>query len=307
MGSDVFLTSLNLRHILLATAPLAFAAMAQLNALLVRGFDISIGAIMTLVVVIASYLVTAQAGPVLLILGLAACIAAGLLVGAINGALIRFAGVNPVIATIAMLSILQGIALLVRPTPGGIINPDFTGLLRTRLGFLPVSALVIFALAMLGDLWLLRSKPGLQLQATGFREKAAIRNGVRATRLHLRAYLLSALLAAIAGLFLASEVGVGHPSIGSTYALTSIAAAVIGGASLSGGRGSYLGAFMGALFFSLVVNVISLLGLNTAVGIIVTGALTLFAVFLYSGLKPARRLLRRLFAPRPQPRILPAE
>jgi ribose transport system ATP-binding protein len=206
-----------------------------------------------------------------------------------------------------MLSILQGIALLVRPTPGGIINADFTGLLRTRLGFLPMSALVILALAVLGDLWLLRSKPGLQLQATGFREKAAIRNGVRATRLHLRAYLLSALLAAIAGLFLASEVGVGHPSIGSTYALTSIAAAVIGGASLSGGRGSYLGAFMGALFFSLVVNVISLLGLNTAVGIIVTGALTLFAVFLYSGLRPAQRLLRRLFAPHPHPRAVSAE
>ena len=105
----------------------------------------------------------------------------------------------------------------------------------------------------------------------------------------MRAYLLSAVLATLAGFFLASEVGVGHPTIGSTYTLTSIAAAVLGGAALTGGRGSFLGTLFGALFFTLTVNIISLLGLNTAVGIIISGALTLFAVFLYSGLKPAER------------------
>jgi ribose transport system ATP-binding protein len=105
--------------------------------------------------------------------------------------------------------------------------------------------------------------------------------------------VLSALMATIAGFFLSSEVGVGHPSIGSTYTLTSIAAAVLGGAALTGGRGSFMGTLFGALFFTLTVNVISLLGLNTAVGIIVSGALTLFAVFIYSGLKPAELLVRR--------------
>ena len=107
--------------------------------------------------------------------------------------------------------------------------------------------------------------------------------------MHVRAYLLSGLLAVVAGFFLASEVGFGHPTVGSSYTLTSIAAAVLGGASLAGGRGSFVGAMFGALFFTLTVNIITLLGLSTAVGIIVSGALTLFAVFLYSGWQPVKR------------------
>jgi ribose transport system ATP-binding protein len=91
-------------------------------------------------------------------------------------------------------------------------------------------------------------------------------------------------------LFVASEVGVGTPIIGSSYTLTSIAAAVIGGAALTGGRGSFVGAMLGALFFTLTVNIITLLGLNTGAGIITSGVLTLFAVLLYSGWQPVRRL-----------------
>jgi ribose transport system ATP-binding protein len=208
--------------------------------------------------------------------------------------MVRFAGVNAVITTIAMLSVLQGVALMLRPTPGGLVNPGFTQFLQLEVGGLPASFFALIALALAGDWWLHRTRSGLQLQAVGFREQAAKRNGIRTTFVHLRAYLLASLLATIAGFFLSSEVGVGHATIGSTYTLTSIAAAVLGGAALTGGRGSFLGTLFGALFFTLTVNVISLLGLNTAVGIIVSGALTLFAVFIYSGLKPAELLMRRI-------------
>ena len=208
--------------------------------------------------------------------------------------MVRFAGVNPVITTIAMLSVLQGLALLLRPTPGGLINPDLMEIFRMRVGPLPVSFFVLVAAAIAGDFWLHRTKSGLRLQAVGFREQAAKRNGVRTDFVHMRAYVLSAVLATLAGFFLASEVGVGTPTIGATYTLTSIAAAVLGGAALTGGRGSFLGTLFGALFFTLTANIISLLGLNTAVGIIVSGVLTLLAVFLYSGLKPAEALFRRM-------------
>jgi ribose transport system ATP-binding protein len=130
----------------------------------------------------------------------------------------------------------------------------------------------------------------LKLRAAGFREEAAKRNGVRIDFVQLRAYLLSAVIAMLSGLFVASEVGVGSPVIGSSYTLTSIAAAVLGGAALTGGRGSFVGAVLGALFFTLTVNVITLLGLNTGAGIIASGALTLFAVAVYSGLQPIRRV-----------------
>ena len=121
---------------------------------------------------------------------------------------------------------------------------------------------MLVAAAAAGDFWLHRTKSGLRLKAVGFREQAAKRNGVRTNFVHLRAYILSALLATVAGFFLSSEVGVGHPSIGSTYTLPSIAAAVLGGAALTGGRGSFLGTLFGSLFFTLTVNVISLLGLQ---------------------------------------------
>lgn len=299
--SDVFLTSTNLRHILLATAPLALVAVAQFNVLLVRGFDISVGSLMSLTVVIASFVVGAEIGPAALTLGLAGCLIIGLAAGLFNGWMVRFAGVNPVITTIAMLSVFQGVALLLRSTPGGLVNPQFTEFLKLQVGPFPVSFFVLVALAGLGDFWLHRTRSGLRVQAVGFREQAARRNGVRVDFVQVRAYVISSLLAVCAGFFLASEVGVGHPTIGATYTLTSIAAAVLGGAALTGGRGSFLGTVLAALFFTLTMNVISLLGLNTAVGIVVSGALTLLAVFLYSGLGPTKllyqRLVRRLRGP----------
>lgn len=292
--SEVFLRLLNIRHILLATAPLAMVAMAQFNVLLVRGFDVSVGSLMSLTVVTASFLVAYEMGPGPVLLGIAACLLVGLAVGTINGAMVRFAKVNPVITTIAMLSVLQGVALLLRPSPTGLINQELIEILRFRIGFMPASAAVLVALAILFDLWLHRTRSGLRLKAVGFREEAAKRNGVPVTLVHLRAYIFSALLATLAGFFLASEVGVGHPTAGSSYALSSIAAAVLGGAALTGGRGSFSGALFGAFFFALTVNVVSLLGFNTAVGVILSGALTLLAVFLYSGLKPAEMAIRRL-------------
>jgi ribose transport system ATP-binding protein len=292
--TDVFLTWLNLRHILLATAPLALVTMAQFSVLMVRGFDMSVGSLMSVVVVIASFLIADEAGLASILLGVAVCLAAGVLVGAANGALVRFVGINPVITTIATLSALQGVALLLRPSPEGPINDGFMELLTTRIGVLPLSAFVILGCAVLGDLWLYRSRGGLAVRAVGFREEAARRNGVRATAVHLRAYLVSGLLATLAGFFLASEVGVGHPVIGADYTLTSIAAAVLGGAALNGGRGSFVGAVLGALFFTLTVNIITLLDLNTGAGIIASGALTLFAVLLYSGWQPLARLWQRV-------------
>lgn len=290
--SDVFLTGINIRHLLLATAPAAFVAMAQFMALLVRGIDVSVGSMMSLTVVAGSYLIVAGGWPIL-IAGALACLAIGAFVGFINGALIRFAGINAVITTIAMLSVLQGIALVLRPTPAGLIAADFAELLRTRIGFLPLSALLILAVALAGDFWLNRTRDGLEVKATGFREEAARRNGVNVTRVHIRAYMFAGTTAALAGLFLASEVGVGHPTVGQNFALASIAAAVLGGAALTGGRGSFLGALAGAFFFTLMINVISILGLSAAVGVIASGAMTLLAVFLFTGLGEIDRLRRR--------------
>jgi ribose transport system ATP-binding protein len=296
LRSNVFLTPINIRHILLATAPLALVTLAQFNVLMVRGFDISVGALMSLTVVLASFIIAAGLGPSQLTLGILACLVVGVAVGLTNGSLVRYVGINSVITTIAMLSVLQGFALFGRPSPFGTISTDFTGFLKMRVGFAPLSFFVILAAAAAGDFWLHFTRSGLRLRAVGFREEAAKRNGVRINFVQVRAYLLSAVLAVLAGFFLSSEVGFGHPTVGSSYTLTSIAAAVLGGAALTGGRGSFVGAVLGALFFTLTVNIITLLGLNTGAGIIISGALTLFAVMLYSGWQPVGRIWARISA-----------
>jgi ribose transport system ATP-binding protein len=271
---------------LLATAPLALVAMAQLCVLLVGGFDISVGSIMSLTVVIASFLLAGDATATPIGLGVVACLAAGVGIGLVNGAMVRLLRINPVITTIAMLSVLQGIALHLRPVPSGTIASAFMDLATARIGFVPYSFLGLVVLAVAADHWLYRTKAGLRLRAVGFREQAANRNGIGTNAVNYRAYALSGGMAALAGLCLATEVGVGHPTVGATYTLTSIAAAVLGGASLVGGRGSFVGALLGALFFALVMNIIPLLGVNTALGVILSGALTLLAVLMYSGRMP---------------------
>lgn len=304
--SDVFLRAINIRHILLAAAPAGIVAMAQLMVLLVRGLDVSVGSLMSLTVVAASFVIS-SGGPAMLAIGALLCLALGLIVGLANGSLVRLAGINPVITTIGMLSVLQGIALVLRPIPGGLIDPAFAEVLRTRVGFLPLSSLFLVALAVAGDWWLRRTRSGLEMRATGFREEAARRNGVRVQRVQIRAYALAGGLAALAGLFLGSEVGVGHPTVAQNYALTSIAAAVLGGAALSGGRGSYSGALFGAVFFTLMINVISILGLSSSVGVIASGLMTLVSVFLYSGLKEFERLIRSLRRRSSPAALAPAE
>ena len=291
-NSSVFLKAINFRHLLQALTPVAIVAMAQLHALLIKGIDVSVGSLMSTIVVTLSFLAVSGASSLMIAGGTIACVVLGIATGLANGALIRFGGINPVITTIATLSVLQGLALVGRPTPAGIIDGQFASLLRTCIGFFPVATIFVVVAALIGDFWLHRTRSGLLVKATGFREEAARRNGAPVTWINLRAYVLAGVSAVIAGMFLGAQVGVGHPSVGQNYALSSIAAAILGGAALTGGRGSFSGALLGAFFFTLMTNVISVLGLNSALGVVASGIMTLVAIVLYSGLPGLGRLLR---------------
>ncbi|MNQ62076.1 Ribose import ATP-binding protein RbsA [compost metagenome] len=287
-STPVFFKALNVQHTLLALAPAALVAMAQLNVLLVRGIDVSVGAMMSLTVVLASYSLTPGYGNAMLLFGLLICLGTGVCIGLANGLVIRSGKVNAVIATIAMLSIVQGVALIARPTPGGLINPDLISLLKGKVGAIPYSTVLVVFIAVVGDFLLHRTRMGLEAKATGFNEESARRNGVSVTFVHMRAYVLASTMAVLAGLFLGAQVAVGHPTVGQNFALTAIAAAVLGGASLIGGRGSYTGAALGALFFTAILNVISLLGFSSAVAVAASGVMTLAAVLIYSLLGQAK-------------------
>lgn len=279
--SSAFLSDFNLNGLLLATLPLALVAMAQVNVLLVGELDISVGSIMTLCVIVASTIVTPDAVGSTVLLGGLAMLGAGIAVGIFNAGLVYGVKIPSIIATLATLSIIEGIALVLRPIPSGLINFDVLDQLTTSIEFVPVAFIGLVLLALGWDIWLHWSTPGLTLRAVGHDKRAARRVGAAAKWVQIRAFIISGLMAAVASFFLAAQVGVGDARVGSGFALTSIAAAVLGGTSLAGGRGSFTGALSAALFLSLITNALPLLGLSNAFGLISVGVLTVIGLILY--------------------------
>jgi ribose transport system ATP-binding protein len=286
---DAFLTEYNIRNLLLTTMPLALVAIGQTNALLVGGFDISVGALITLCVVTASFTMTAGSAWYLLLVGALAIVGVGLATGILNATLIRVIGLPSIIATLGTLSILQGVSLVLRDHPEGAISTEFANAMTKSVGFVPVAFIGVVVLVVLWDLWLYRSRGGLSLRAVGLDETSARRLGTSTGRVVFLAFVVCSLMATVAGFFSAALIQTGSPIIGG-YALQSIVAAVLGGASLAGGRGSFVGTLLAALFLSLVLNVVPLLQQPTEYGQIAIGVLTLLALILYQGPELWRRL-----------------
>ena len=289
LRQEAFLTSYNLRNLLLLTMPLALVSLGQTSALLVGGFDVSVGALMTLCVVVASYTMTPTTSTLGLIPGALALVGVGLATGVFNAVLIRVLRLPSIIATLATFSILEGAALLLRDHPEGSISTDVTDRLTTSVGFVPLAFIGVVVLAVLADIWLYRTRTGLAFRAVGLDETASRRIGMGTGRTVILAFVACSVMASIAGFYLAAEVQIGSPIIGN-QALESIAAAVLGGASLAGGKGSFVGALLAALFLSLIDNVLPLFQAPTEYAEMTIGILILVALVLYE----APELLARL-------------
>jgi ribose transport system ATP-binding protein len=249
--------------------------------LLTGGFDISVGSTMSLTVVVASFVATSSSAPGALP-GLLVCLAVGIGVGLVNGFIVLVLEVNAIIATIATLGVVSGLAILLRGAPGGTISPGLTGALDHQVGFLPVAFLIVVVLAVIGELWRVRASGGLSVQAVGLRPEAARRSGIRVDLVTFCGYVVCGLCAAIAGVFLSVQVGSGSNAVGQGYALTAFTACFVGGASLAGGRGSFVGTVLGAVFLAMLTNITPLVNIPDATAQIATGAITVVAVLAYS-------------------------
>jgi ribose transport system ATP-binding protein len=288
-GKDsAFLSEFNLNGLMVAALPMALAAMAQTSALMVKAFDVSVGLVISLSVVVASFVLESSSWPKLL-LGMLFVIAIALGVGAVNVILIRWLKLTSIIATLATYSALLGVCFWLRPQPSGSISFEFIDKILYSWGFLPIAVIVVVVIAIAADLWLYRTAGGLAARAMGLDEEAAARRGVRVSFLFVRAFFISAFAAAIAGFFLIAQQGTGDPNSGVSFTLTSIAAAVLGGASLLGGRGSFIGAVVGALFLNVIINILPFLGWSASYGQIMTGLLTLVALSFYQAPELSRR------------------
>ncbi|RWC75053.1 MAG: ABC transporter permease [Mesorhizobium sp.] len=232
---------------------LAFVAMAQTLVVITSGIDLSVGMIFLLTNCLASWLVVGT--PMQTTLGVIAVLAAGLLCGAINGAIVIYGRLQPIVATIATGAVYYGVGLLLRPFPGGSVNEDLADAMTGRLfDLVPASLVVLLAVVLLIWVPFSRSVLGRAAYAAGSSETAAYMSGVPIRRGKFVAYTLAGLLAAIGGLFLTFFTYTGEAAYasGNAYTLFSIAAVVLGGVSLFGGKGSAIGAIFGALAFRTI-------------------------------------------------------
>ncbi len=272
-----------------AAMTLLLAATGQTIVLLRGGIDLSIGGMIGFGTVLAATqfgdsLVTATGWTV-------AIIAIGLAVGATNGLIISVLRLQPFLVTLATWSILSGAALLVLPIDGGSLpagwmtfgNATFVGL---------SSSVWILIVLFLFWLWFRDTRLGITIRATGSNEKSAYLSGVSITFINVATYGLSGLFAALAALYLTTQTGAGSPTIGKDYILPSVAAAVIGGVSLFGGRGGLSGTIIGAFILTIIGNLVFVLSVSSYWQPIVSGVILLIAVLASSiAERSARRRL----------------
>ena len=272
-----------------AAMTLLLAATGQTIVLLRGGIDLSIGGMISFGTVIAatqfgdSWL-TASGWTVAILL-----IGAG--VGAINGLLISTLRLQPFLVTLATWSILSGAALLVLPTDGGALPGPWMWFGNTSFVGLSTSVWLLILLFVFW-LWFKDTRLGLTIRATGSNEKSAYLSGVSLTFINVATYGLSGLFAALASLYLTTQTGAGSPTIGKDYILPSVAAAVIGGISLFGGRGGLSGTIIGAFILTIIGNLVFVLSVSSYWQPIVSGVILLVAVLASSlAERSARRSL----------------
>ena len=260
---------------------LAFVAMAQTLVVITAGIDLSVGMILLLTNCLASWLVVGT--PLETTLGVIGVLAAGLVCGAINGAIVIYGRLQPIVATIATGAVYYGIGLLLRPFPGGSVNEDLADALTGKLfDVIPTSLVALLVVVMVVWVPFSRSEFGRAAYAAGSSETAAYMSGVPIRRGKFLAYALAGLLASIGGLFLTFFTYTGEAAYasGNAYTLFSIAAVVLGGVSLFGGKGSAIGAIFGALAFRTIGDLLFVFDFDPLWQPLFQGVILLIAVSL---------------------------
>lgn len=269
-----------------AAMTLMLAATGQTIVLLRGGIDLSIGGMISLGTVIAATRFGEEPGGVLLWSVLILLL--GLAVGIANGLIVSFFKLQPFLVTLATWSILNGVAMIILPTDGGSVPSWWLGF--GYLQFLGLSSTVWMLIALIVFwFWFMATRPGIAIRATGSNEKSAFLSGVSLTRINAATYGLSGLFAAAAALYLTTQTGAGSPTIGRDYILPSVAAAVIGGVSLFGGRGHLAGTIVGAFILTLIGNLVFILRISSYWQPVASGVILLVAVLASSLAEKAAR------------------
>jgi ribose transport system permease protein len=276
LASPIFITRLNIEAIMLALSVEATIAVGMVILLISGGLDLSVGSTLAFVGVVTGLALTAGiSSPLSILVGLLAALSVGLL----NGTLVAKLKINPFITTLGTMITIRGLLLILAQGRAVLNLPkSFTVIGQGRLYGIQYPIFILLILVVAGDLLLRNSRFFRQSYYIGGNENAARLSGINVDLVKIFNYCLVAVLAGVAGLMITGRFGSSSLTVGSGIELRVITACIIGGASLSGGEGSVLGAFLGALFMGMLANALNLLGVDVYYQSFITGLILILAV-----------------------------
>jgi ribose transport system permease protein len=277
-----------LQSLAIAVLPLGLATVGQAIVIISGGIDLSVSAMMALCGVVAASLMKDQSAEFGLLV-VAGVIVLGLLLGAINGSLVVLTRVPDIVVTLAMTFVWAGFALLVLKTPGGKSVAWLRELVLGPIGIDVLPKALVVLLVVVAVIWipLRRSRLGLSIYAIGSNRLAAFRSGVPVGRTRVAAYALTGLFAALGALSVVASTSIGDPKPG-PYTLPAVAAVVLGGVSLAGGRGGILGPLIAVVILQLIRTDMTFLNLDTNLAVVVQGIILIGVVMIGSYLQLRR-------------------
>ena len=278
--SDIFLTARNIQNLLRQVVPLGLVSVGQTFAILTAGIDLSIGSVVSMASCLTTGMILGREPLILPVV--AFVIVAALFIGFCNGFVITRTRVHPLIVTLGMMSVVQGGLLLYTKSPVGSVPPVFDFLAWGQVWFIPFPIFLFAAVAAAGIFILRRTTLGRYVYATGGNEEVARLSGIKTDRVKIITYMLCSFTAAVTGIFLASRMGMGDPLVGERYMLDSILPVLIGGTSLSGGKGGIGATIAGVFIFAILSNALNLLDVSAYWQWIIKGLIIIVAVAFYT-------------------------
>jgi len=277
-AGDGFLSLDNFTNIVRQISVVAIIAVGMTFVILAGGIDLSVGAVMALAGTLAAGLMAGGVSPGLAFL---AALLVGIAFGALNGALVAYAGMPSIIVTLATMGIARGLALIYSGgyPIGGL--PEWVSILGSgSVAGLPMPGLIMLALYLVAWIVLARTAFGRHVYALGGNEVAARLSGIRVDRNRLVIYTISGATAALAGAVMTSRLMSGQPNVGAGFELDAIAAVVLGGTAIVGGRGSVIGTLIGALLLGVLNNGLNMVGVDPYVQNVIKGGIILLAIYI---------------------------
>jgi ABC-type sugar transport system ATPase subunit/ribose/xylose/arabinose/galactoside ABC-type transport system permease subunit len=277
--SESFLNRYNLTSIMRDAAALGIVSMGQAVVMIGGGLDISVGSIVSLTTILAALLINGS--DAMIFMAVIVCLGAGMIVGFLNGVAVVKLKIVPFIATLGMMSVVHGVVLLIAHGPVGSVGKAFRFISRGSVGPFPSALLLLIFVFVVAVLVMNKTIYGRHLSATGANSEVARLAGIRISGVTFSSYLVSALCAVLAGLYLTSRMGMGDPLVGRGFEVDSIIAVLIGGVPFGGGRGNILGVIAGVLLLTVLGNLLNMWNLHSWYHQIVKAVILLVAISIY--------------------------